>query len=91
MSLDDSPGRDTIPADKDINDMSDGSPARARHDATVRIRRYADSPECDVVVTMRGRELVLACPDYERAVRWAHLECKSYGISPIFADGGATA
>lgn len=47
--------------------------------------------ECDVVVTSRTRELVLSCPDYDCAVRWARMECKSYGVAPRFQDPAAAA
>jgi len=44
----------------------------------VTIRRYPASPICDVVVVVRGQEVVLRCPSYSPAVKWARLECKSY-------------
>lgn len=67
--------------------MSD-SPRNAspRAAVDVQIRRYAGVAECDVVVTSRNRELVLSCPDYERAVKWALIECKSYRVPPRFQD-----
>jgi hypothetical protein len=46
----------------------------------VTIRRYPASPICDVVVVVRGQEVVLRCPSYSPAVKWARLECKSYKI-----------
>jgi hypothetical protein len=46
----------------------------------VTIRRYPDSPICDVVVVVRGQEMVLRCRNYRQAVQWARLECKSYKI-----------
>jgi hypothetical protein len=48
--------------------------------AQVTIRRYPDSPICDVVVVVRDREMVLHFRDYCRAVQWARIECKSYKI-----------
>jgi hypothetical protein len=45
------------------------------------IRRYAASKICDVAVLVRGKEMVLSCPDYSQALKWARLECKSYRIS----------
>jgi hypothetical protein len=56
----------------------------------VTIRRYAASRVCDVVVVVRGREMVVRCPSYSDALRWARLECKSYDIpEPIdFPDDG---
>jgi hypothetical protein len=56
----------------------------------VTIRRYAASRICDVVVVVRGQEMVIRCPSYSHALKWARLECKSYGIpEPIdFPDNG---
>jgi hypothetical protein len=45
------------------------------------IRRHTVSEICDVVVLVRGQEMVLRCPDFPQALKWARLECKSYGIS----------
>ena len=47
---------------------------------TVTIRRYAASRICDVVVVVRGQEMVVRCPSYSQAVKWARLEIKSYKI-----------
>jgi hypothetical protein len=44
------------------------------------IRRHAASPICDVVVSVRGQEMVLHCPSYSQALKWARLECRSYKI-----------
>jgi hypothetical protein len=44
------------------------------------IRRHTASPICDVVVSVRGQEMVLRCPSYSQALKWARLECKSYKI-----------
>jgi hypothetical protein len=46
----------------------------------VTIRRYPASRICDVVVVVRGQEMVLRCPSYSQAMKWARLECKSYKI-----------
>jgi hypothetical protein len=46
----------------------------------VTIRSYPDSPICDVVVVVRGQEMVLRCRDYRQAMRWARLERKTYKI-----------
>ena len=46
----------------------------------VTIRSYQDSPVCDVVVVVRGQEMVLRCRDYRQAMRWARLERKTYKI-----------
>ena len=47
------------------------------------IRRYPAFQICDVVVSVRGREIVLRCPSYSHALKWACLECKSYKISEL--------
>jgi hypothetical protein len=44
------------------------------------VRRYTASEICDVVVSVRGQEMVLRCPSYSQALKWARLECKSYKI-----------
>ena len=55
----------------------------AEHAAEVWVRRHSGVPECDVVVAVRGQEMSLRCRDYNEAVKWARIECKSYKI-----DGG---
>jgi hypothetical protein len=58
---------------------------------SVTIRRYPASPICDVVVVVRGQEIVLRCPTYFQAVKWARLECKSYKIpEPDLPDNRET-
>jgi hypothetical protein len=53
----------------------------------VTIRRYAASRICDVVVVVRGQEMVIRCPSYSHALKWAALERKSYKIpDPIITD-----
>jgi hypothetical protein len=44
------------------------------------IRRHSASQICDVVVFVRGQEMVVRCPNYSQALKWARLECKSYKI-----------
>ena len=56
----------------------------AEHAAEVRVRRYNDIPECDVVVAFRGQEMSPRCRDYSEAVKWARIECKSYKIAGGF-------
>jgi hypothetical protein len=51
--------------------------------AKVLIRRYSDARECEVMVTLRDKEICLRCPDYDQALKWAWLECKSYGVTSI--------
>jgi hypothetical protein len=57
----------------------------------VKIRSYRDSPICDVVVFVHGTEMVLRCPDYRQAVRWARLERKTYKIPEPDIDVAAKA
>jgi hypothetical protein len=52
--------------------------------AQVTVRQYSDSPECDVVVIVREQTMVLKCRDYDQAVHWARIECKSYKIADDF-------
>ena len=66
--------------------MNDVRSAKSLRPVDVQIRRYQGVLECDVVLVARGRELVVTCPDYDRALRWALMECKSYKITPSFAD-----
>lgn len=44
------------------------------------IRRHIASEICDVVVLVRGQEMVLRLPSYSQAIKWARLERKSYKI-----------
>lgn len=60
--------------------------AAASRKVEVEIRRYTDGPDCDVVVTTRRRRLVMSCPTYELALRWALLECKVYRIPPVLGQ-----
>ena len=52
----------------------------------IAIRRYPASRICDVVVVVRGQEMIVRCPTYFLAVKWARLECKSYKISELNTD-----
>lgn len=58
------------------------------HLAEVRIRRNEDYPDCEVIVLVRGRQMVIKCANYNRAVQWAQLECRSYKISEGFSVEG---
>jgi hypothetical protein len=40
--------------------------------------------ECDVVVFFRDQEMTIRCRDYEQAVKWARIECKSYKVADGF-------
>ncbi len=63
--------------------------ASPRRPVDIQIRRYPGMEECDVIITTPSREVVLTCPDYDRALRWAQMECKSYKIAPTFSAAPA--
>ena len=52
----------------------------------VEMRAYPAGPACGVVVTTQRRRLVMNCPTYELAMRWALLECKVYKIPPVLGQ-----
>jgi hypothetical protein len=52
----------------------------------VKIRRYNGSPECDVIVSIGGREMMLRLPDFSRAVKWAELEARNYKLAATFSE-----
>jgi hypothetical protein len=54
--------------------------------AEVRMRRYSNAPECEVVVVRRGAEIRYKCSDYEQAMKWAKVECRSYRSSKITVE-----
>ena len=54
--------------------------------AEVRIRRYSNAPDCDVVVAFRDDEISIKCRTYDQAVKWARMECKSYGIAEFAVE-----
>jgi hypothetical protein len=56
------------------------------HNAEVKVRRYSGSGACDVIVRKRGKEMVLGCRDYDQTVRWARIECKTYGVSAVSVE-----
>jgi hypothetical protein len=56
------------------------------HNAEVKVRRYSGSAACDVIVRKRGKEMVLGCRDYDQAVKWARIECKTYGVSAVSVE-----
>jgi hypothetical protein len=57
-----------------------GDPSPRQMTPQVFIRRHTASEFCDVVVSVRGQEIILRCPNYSQALKWARLECKSYKI-----------
>jgi hypothetical protein len=69
------------PADPIHEDMTRDLIAR-----TVRIRYYSDVPAYEVIVTLRGREMCLWCRDYDQAVKWARVECRSYSVTNLVVE-----
>jgi hypothetical protein len=53
---------------------------------TVRIRWYSNVPAYEVIVALRGREMSLWCRDYDQAVKWARVECRSYGVTDVMVE-----
>ena len=52
--------------------------------AEIRVRRYDGILDCDVIVVHRGQEMTIRCRDYEQAVKWARIECKTYKVADEF-------
>jgi len=52
----------------------------------VLISRYSNCPECDVIVVIRDREMVLQLPNYRQAVEWARMESRSYKLPAFFSE-----
>ena len=52
----------------------------------VTVRHYAASRICDVVVVVREQEMVIRCPSYSHALKWARLERKLYKITEPITD-----
>jgi hypothetical protein len=53
--------------------------------AEVKIRRHGGQEKCDVVVDLSGRQMVVSFPNHHCALKWARMECKSYGIAPALS------
>ena len=51
--------------------------------ANIRVIRNSHVRECEVRVTVRGKEMCVSCPDYDQALKWARLECRSYGATGV--------
>jgi hypothetical protein len=74
------PPVDTSPHAPDVEPPAQSSAWRRQMSPQVFIRRDTASEVCDVVVSVRGQEIILRCPNYSQALKWARLECKSYKI-----------
>lgn len=55
----------------------------------ISIRRYGNASECEVIVAIRGREMVVRLPDYGQAVKWAQMESKTYKLPAILWEEGS--
>jgi hypothetical protein len=53
---------------------------------SVRIRCYSDLATYEVIVALRGKEMCLWCRDYDQAVKWARVECRSYGVTEVTVE-----
>jgi hypothetical protein len=42
--------------------------------------------ECDVIVTLRGREMVVQLPDFSQALKWAQMEAKAYKLFATLSE-----
>jgi hypothetical protein len=51
----------------------------------IKVLRRHGSPECNVVVTVRGRQMVLKCRHFKQAAKWAGIEAKPYKIPNEFS------
>jgi hypothetical protein len=71
---------DPSPQAPDVESPAQSWAWRRQMTPQVFIRRDTASEFCDVVVSVRGQEIILRCPNYSQAVKWARLECKSYKI-----------
>jgi hypothetical protein len=54
--------------------------------AEVRIRCYSHMAECEIRVAVHGKEMCMRCRDYNQALKWARLECRSYGVTSITVE-----
>jgi hypothetical protein len=65
---------------KSQKDRSNARPAR---------RAFAQGIFRSVLGFLRmplGQEMVLGCRDYDQAVKWARIECKTYGVSAVSVE-----
>jgi hypothetical protein len=59
--------------------------------AGVTIRRHNKTLACEVVVAFRNDEMSVRCRTYDQAVKWARVECKSYGVADFAVESEPTA
>ena len=55
-------------------------------DNVVLIRPQIGAVECDVVVIVRDEEMIVRCRNWQDAVAWARVECRTYGLPHDFPD-----
>jgi hypothetical protein len=58
--------------------------------AEVRMRRYNGTPEWEVVIVRRGAKMSYKCRNYDLAMKWARVECRSYRSSRITVEREAS-
>ena len=51
--------------------------------AEVRLQHYKHTSEWHVIIMRRAAEIRYKCRDYDQAMKWARMECKSYRTSKI--------
>ena len=54
--------------------------------AEIRMRRYNRTSEWEVIIVRGGSEISYKCRDYEQAMKWAQVECRSYRSSHIMVE-----
>ena len=61
-------------------------PERLERWGEVRIRRHIDGSECDVIVAIGDREMVVQLPNYKLAVKWAQMESRANKLPAGFSE-----
>jgi hypothetical protein len=51
--------------------------------AEIRMRRHNRTAEWEVVIVRGATEISYKCRDYDQAMKWARVECRSYRSSRI--------
>ena len=67
-----------------LKEQTIGETVITEHAAEIRVRRYDGARQCDVIVLFRSKEIMIRCRDYDQAVKWARIECKSYKVEDGF-------
>jgi hypothetical protein len=51
----------------------------------IRVRQRDDRAAWAVIISSRGREAIIELSDYDKAMKWAEMECRSYKVLPAFS------